>query len=198
MNLYARYFNQDVLVHSFDELMAFLSSIPEIPVNQRMTDELRAYVDSDMPYPKRYKIRPRVYFILIKTTAQTMEEFKAHRKNADAPAPPAQTYTAPPPAADPVVSRKEMRAAELREEHLGWYLGTISFKRVLPIVSTGKFCYQDTTFQAYVFARSGAECYDRIIDHLKGRTDVDPRSQFPSARGNNFNFEYMGETLEEN
>ena len=76
MNIYARYFDQDVLVHSFDELMEFLSEIPEIPINQRLIDDVRAYVQSDMPYPKRYKIRPRVYFILIKTTAETMEEFK--------------------------------------------------------------------------------------------------------------------------
>lgn len=31
MNIYARYFNQDVLVRSYDELMDFLTSIPEIP-----------------------------------------------------------------------------------------------------------------------------------------------------------------------
>ena len=83
MNIYARYFDQDVLVHSFDELMEFLSEIPEIPINQRLIDDVRAYVQSDMPYPKRYKIRPRVYFILIKTTAETMEEFKAHRKDSE-------------------------------------------------------------------------------------------------------------------
>ena len=67
MNIYARYFDQDTLVHSFDELMQFLSSIQEIPINQRLEEDVRAYVESDMPYPKRYKIRPRVYFILIKT-----------------------------------------------------------------------------------------------------------------------------------
>ena len=49
MNIYARYFNQDILVHSFDELMDFLSSIQEIPITQRLVDEVRAYVQSDMP-----------------------------------------------------------------------------------------------------------------------------------------------------
>ena len=84
MNIYARYFNQEALVHDYDELMGFLSSIPEIMVTQRMEEDVKAYVDSDMPYPKRYKIRPRVYFILIKTNAQSMEEFKAnHRENGD-------------------------------------------------------------------------------------------------------------------
>ena len=83
MNIYARYFDQDTIAYTFDELLDFLTSIPEIPINQRMVDDLRAYVESDMPYPKRYKIRPRVYFILIKTDAANMEEFKArHKANA--------------------------------------------------------------------------------------------------------------------
>ena len=60
MNIYARYFNQDILVHSFDELMDFLSSIQEIPITQRLVDKERAYVQSDMPYNRRYKIKPRV------------------------------------------------------------------------------------------------------------------------------------------
>lgn len=195
MNLYARYFNQDVLVHNFDELVGFLTSIPEIPVNDRMLDDLKAYVDSDMPYPKRYKIRPRVYFILIKTNAKTMEDFKAHRKNDDEP----QTSTPTPSVVpqQPVLSKKELRAEQLAARYEGWYLCTILFKRVLPIVGSGKFCYQDTTFQAYVYANSGGECYERIVNHLKGREDVDFRSQFPSARGNNFSFEFLGDTLPE-
>ena len=82
MNIYARYFDRDVLVHNYEELIEFLSSIPEIPITPRMMEDVRAYVDSDMPYPRRYKIRPRVYFILIKTNAETMLEFKSHRKDA--------------------------------------------------------------------------------------------------------------------
>ena len=33
-------------------------------------------------------------------------------------------------------------------------------------------------------------CYDRIIDYLIGR--VDKRSQFPSAKGKNFQFHFLG------
>lgn len=196
MNIYARYFDQDILVHSYDELMQFLSSIPEIPINQRMEDDVRAYVESDMPYPKRYKIRPRVYFILIKTSAETMEEFKAHRKNTGATYPTATTtpkYT--PKENNAIVNKKEIRSTQLAQERYGWYLGTIIFKRVLPISGTTKFRYQDTTFQAYVKANSGNECYKRIIEHLKRRSEIDLRSQFPSAKGSNFSFEYVGTTL---
>ena len=49
MNIYARYFDQDTIAYTFDELLDFLTSIPEIPINQRMVDDLRAYVESDMP-----------------------------------------------------------------------------------------------------------------------------------------------------
>ena len=190
MNIYARYFNQDILVHSFDELMDFLSSIQEIPITQRLVDEVRAYVQSDMPYPRRYKIRPRVYFIMIKTTAETMEEFKSHRKEAIAEDAPVVMRPA-----DAVQTKKEIKAAQLAEERSGWYYATIVFKRVIQVAATTKFRYQDTVFEAFVRANSGAECFDKVIAHLKNRPEVDPRSQFPSARGSNFTFEYVGTEL---
>lgn len=195
MNIYARYFDQDILVYSFDELMDFLSSIPEIPINQRLIDDIRAYVESDMPYPKRYKIRPRVYFILIKTLAQSMEEFKSHRKDSGTESNAAPVANPVGNAPENILNKKELKAAQLAEEIEGWYLGTIVFKRVIQIAATSKFRYQDTEFQAYVWAHSGAECYNRIITHLKGRSEIDLRSQFPSAKGSNFKFEFVGKNL---
>lgn len=181
MNIYARYFNQEALVHDYDELMGFLSSIPEIMVTQRMEEDVKAYVDSDMPYPKRYKIRPRVYFILIKTNAQSMEEFKAnHRENGDDNAnQPSNNDMRQYMIPEPAFNKKDLKLAQLSEERSGWYLGTIVFKRVIQIAGTTKFRYQDTTFQAYVRANSGQECYERIIEHLKNRSEIDLRSQFP-------------------
>jgi hypothetical protein len=38
---------------------------------------------------------------------------------------------------------------------------------------------------------SGMDCYNRIVDHLSQR--VDPRSQFPAAKGKNFKFTYLGQ-----
>ena len=69
MNIYVRYFDQDALVYNFSDLLDFLSAIPDIRVTEELTEELRRYVESDMPYPKRIKVRPPVYFILIKTMA---------------------------------------------------------------------------------------------------------------------------------
>ena len=85
MNIYARYFDQDILVYSLDELIDFLSNIPDIQVTQELVDDIRNYIEGDMPYPKRYKIRPRVYFILIKTTAESLEAFKANKKQTASP-----------------------------------------------------------------------------------------------------------------
>ena len=34
-------------------------------------------------------------------------------------------------------------------------------------------------------------CYDRIVEHLQNRQDVDPRSQFPSAKSNNFEYIFL-------
>lgn len=185
MNIYARYFDQDTLVYSFDELMDFLSSIPDIRITPELVEDVRNYVESDMPYPKRYKIRPRVYFILIKTTAESLSAFKANRKN-----PQEQTTSDNEP-----FNKKEIRIGQLMEERKGWYKGTIIFKRVILIPKTQKFQYQDTQFSALVYATCGQECYDHIIDYLKNRQDIDLRSQFPSSRGQNFRFVFMGENL---
>ena len=171
MNIYARYFDQDTLVYSFDELMDFLSSIPDIRITPELVEDVRNYVESDMPYPKRYKIRPRVYFILIKTTAESLSAFKANRKN-----PQEQTTSDNEP-----FNKKEIRIGQLMEERKGWYKGTIIFKRVILIPETQKFQYQDTQFSALVY--------------LKNRQDIDLRSQFPSSRGQNFRFVFMGENL---
>ena len=100
-----------------------------------------------------------------------------------------------PSSVEAIVNKKEIRAAQLAEIHSGWYLGTVVFKRVIQIAGTTKFRYQDTTFQAYVRANSGMECYNRIIEHLKNRPEIDLRSQFPSARGNNFTYEFVGNEL---
>lgn len=82
----------------------------------------------------------------------------------------------------------------LNEEMPGWYEGVLDFKRVLLVPGTGKFQYRDTHFVARCKAMSGLDCYNRIVDHLRSR--VDNRSQFPSAKGKNFKFRYLGMSKE--
>jgi hypothetical protein len=119
-----------------------------------------------------------VYFIIIKTDAATMQDFKDKKAVH-----PAMQGSARDRNASPVI-------AKLNEERFGWYEGIIDFKRVLLVPGTGKFQYRDTHFVARVKAESGIDCYNRIVEHLQER--VDERSQFPSAKGKNFKFYYLG------
>ena len=179
MNLYLRYFDKEALVHNVDEAIEFLCGIPEIGMNAEMEADIRDYAASEIFYPKRYKVRPRVYFIIIKTTADTMLDFK--QKKAIHP-----VINSAPDRRDSVSSV----VARLPEQRPGWYEGILDFKRVVTIPATGKHEYRDTHFEVCCKANSGQDCYNRIVEHLRGR--VDSRSQFPSARGKNFQFRYLG------
>ena len=182
MNLYLRYFDKETLVHNVDEALDFLRSIPEIGMTPNLEADVRDYADSEVYYPKRYKIRPRVYFIIIKTTAATMLDFK--QKKALHPMPQQNA---------PVMDKRDLTTnglTRLNEERPGWYEGALDFKRVVMIPATGKHEYRDTHFVVQCKAMSGIDCYNRIVDHLRGR--VDTRSQFPSAKGKNFHFKYLG------
>lgn len=175
MNLYLRYFDREILVNSVDDAIDFLADIDEIGMNLDLEQDIRDYAASEMLYPKRYKIRPRVYFIIIKTEAATMQDFKEKRAvHGDG------------------ASEKSVAPAlvRLNEELFGWYEGVLDFKRVQMVPGTGKFQYRDTHFVARCKAVSGLDCYNRIVDHLSQR--VDSRSQFPSAKGKNFKFRYLG------
>ncbi|MBR3471696.1 MAG: hypothetical protein IKH22_03790 [Prevotella sp.] len=179
MNLYLRYFDNETLVNNVDDAINFLSSIPEINMNADLENDVREYANSDVFYPKRYKIRPRVYFIIIKTEAQTMLDFKqkkALRTNMTADG--NERDMVPP------------TVARLNEMRPGWYEGSLDFKRVMMVPTTGKYEYRDTHFVATCKANSGIDCYNRIVEHLRER--VDGRSQFPSAKGKNFKFRYLG------
>ena len=179
MNLYLRYFDRETLVTSVDEAIDFLASIDEIGMNPVLESDIRDYVASYVFYPKRYKIRPRVYFIIIKTDAATMQDFKDKKAVHAAPQAGNRDRSASP------------ALLKLNEERYGWYEGVMDFKRVLMVPGTGKFQYRDTHFVARVKAESGIDCYNRIVEHLQER--VDERSQFPSAKGKNFKFYYLGQ-----
>ena len=170
------------MVHNVDDAIDFLRSIPEIGMNANIENDIRDYVASDVFYPKRYKVRQRVYFIIIKTTAATMLDFKQKK-----------ALHTMPQQNSPVIDKRDLTTnviTRLNEERPGWYEGALDFKRVVMIPATGKHEYRDTHFVVQCKAMSGIDCYNRIVDHLRGR--VDTRSQFPSAKGKNFHFKYLG------
>ena len=178
MNLYLRYFDRETFVSRVDDAIDFLKSIPEIEMTDTLEADIRDYATNDVCYPKRYKVRPRVYFIIIKTSAANMQDFKD--KKALRPL-------------DNSVERHDAASSamiRLTEDLSGWYEGILDFKRVVLIPSTGKHEYRDTQFVANVKALSGIDCYNRIVEYLQER--VDSRSQFPSAKGKNFRFRYLG------
>jgi len=175
MNLYLRFFDKETLVTNVDDAINFLSNIPDIGMNAALEADIRDYASGDVRYPKRYKVRPRVYFIVIKTEASTMEDFKEKRSSG---------------AVSSKDSAKAPLLAMLNNKKEGWYEGTIDFKRVVLQPATGKFAYIDTHFVARCKASSGMDCYNRIVGYLRGR--VDSRSQFPSAKGKAFTFKYLG------
>ena len=187
MNLYIRYFDDEVVVTSVEAALDFIHSIEDFKNTPQFEAEFREYVEGSIPFPKRYKVRPRVYFIVIKTTAETLAEFKANGKGGEAAAEgddarEQEAYARP----------KDLIRQRLTDECPGWYEGMVRFKRVIVIPETGKYDYQDTTFSALVKAYSAQDCYNRIVDYLRSREDIDPRSQFPSVKGKNFQYSYIG------
>lgn len=209
MNLYIRYFDSEILVKNVEDAISFLEGIDEIGMNDKVANDIRAYYESDNRFPKRYKVRPKIYFIMIKTDANDMREFKDYRnRSLSKDNHVAETTDAP------MAELKKVRVeAEQRREHLpafgsfrerqantvlaalhakryGWYEGVYDFKRVVIVPSTGKNEYRDTHFVVRCKAMSGMDCYNRMVEHL--RDCVDSRSQFPSAKGRNFSFKYLG------
>lgn len=186
MNLYIRYFDDEVVVTSVEAAFDFIRSIEGFNVTPQFEAEFQEYVESSIPFPKRYKVRPRVYFIVIKTTAETLAEFKANGKGNNG------TVAEGDGEQEAYVRPKDLIRQRLTDECPGWYEGMVKFKRVIAIPETGKHDYQDTTFSALVKAYSAQDCYNRIIDYLQSREDIDPRSQFPSVKGKNFQYSYIG------
>ena len=76
MNLYLRYFDKEILVSSVEEAIDFLCTIDDIEMTPMLEADIREYASSDIFYPKRYKVHPHVYFIIIKTEANTLQDFK--------------------------------------------------------------------------------------------------------------------------
>ena len=200
MNLYIRYFDSETLVTNVDDALYFLDSIREIGMNDRIARDVRDYFESDNRFPKRYKVRPTIYFIMIKTDANTMEEFKDYRNRTGNQTVAQESFSQNMQRNDARAERSQSsfaketkrkdKASSLYDECFGWYEGAFDFKRVVTVPYTGKNEYRDTHFVVRCKAMSGIDCYNRIIEHLSER--VDKRSQFPSARGKNFSFRFLG------
>jgi len=177
MNLYLRYFDEEAFVYSVEEAMAFLAPLVDPEVHESLHAELEKFMSSSAMFPKHIKVNQRSFFIAIKTTAATMEEFKAKGATQNK--------------AEKAV-QKEVQA-QYGKPNPGWYEAKIVFKRVVSHPETQKSQYVDTPFVCKLKAESVQDCYDKVLEHLRNRQDIDSRSQYPSIKSPNFEFSYLGE-----
>jgi hypothetical protein len=184
MNLYVRYFDYETLATNMNEVAEFISSIKEINVDENSLARVKNFWESDNAYPFRLKVSFSNYVLFLKTDAHDLPEFKyleqlRKENKGDGVAP--QTMS----------EKKRSLLDTLNEPKEGWYEATLMFKRVVQIRTTNKFQYRDTRFKVRLKAASPMDCYNRIVEHLRNRQDVDPRSQFPSAKSANFVYTFL-------
>jgi hypothetical protein len=183
MNLYVRYFDSETLATNIDEVAEFVFSIKEINVDQSALTRIKNFWESSNLYPFRLKVSFSNYILFLKTEAHDLSEFKYFeqlKKENKIDAMPQGN------------SEKRRSTLEiLNEEKEGWYEASILFKRVVQIRDTNKFQYKDTRFKVRLKAASPMDCYNRVVEHLRNRQDVDPRSQFPSAKSANFVYTFL-------
>ena len=187
MNLYVRYFDHECLAKSVEEAIDFLHSIEEIKLEGNTASRITTFLNSSNLYPFRLKVSYSNYVLFLKTDADTLEQFKeeeARRKEQKADR------------VSSIAERKKTILDALNEEKTGWWDSTLTFKRVITMPETGKCKYIDTRFRVRLRAVSAMDAYNRIIDHLKNRNDIDPRSQFPSAKSEKFEYTFLGDHLE--
>lgn len=184
MNLYVRYFDYETLATNMNEVAEFISSIKEINVDENSLARVKNFWESDNAYPFRLKVSFSNYVLFLKTDAHDLPEFKyleqlRKENKGDGVAP--QTMS----------EKKRSLLDALNEPKEGWYEATLMFKRVVQIRTTNKFQYRDTRFKVRLKAASPMGCYNRVVEHLRNRQDVDPRSQFPSAKSANFVYTFL-------
>ena len=182
MNLYVRYFDHETLATNMDEVVAFLSSIREIKVDDGVIDRILNFADSNDTNPFRLKVSYSNYVLFLKTEAKDLAEFKYLEKMRKEQRTDGRMTMA---------DRKRTQLEQLNELHVGWYESSLTFKRVVQNPDTGKCQYVDTFFKVRLKAKSALDAYNRIIEHLQNRQDVDPRSQFPSAKSSNYEYTFL-------
>ncbi|MCQ2257428.1 MAG: hypothetical protein MJZ41_05460 [Bacteroidaceae bacterium] len=184
MNLYVRYFDHECVAKSVEESIDFLNSIGDIKLESNTANRITTFLKSSNLYPFRLKVSFSNYVLFLKTEAETLEDFKIEEANRKE-----QKVERPMSMAD----KKKSILEALNEQKIGWWDGVITFKRVLTD-RNGKCQYVDTRFRARLKAISAMDAYNRIIDHLKSRDDIDPRSQFPAAKSPSCQFTFLEPT----
>ena len=172
MNYYARYFDDEGVFSSADELTDFIASLPSINMTDELAFDIQEFCCEQTTYPRHFRLPNKTTFIVIKTNSQTLEEFKTRGANGGCAVPQNQQKADNISPYDQIVP--------------GRYMVRMQFRRAYVNPLTNKCLYSDDEIQISMLAQSQRQCYDEVVEYLRSREDIDQRSQYPSIRSNNF------------
>lgn len=170
MNYYFRYFQNEAVLKTADELLSYMHSI-KIKMSSEMEQGIREYCEQNTTYPKHIKLDKKTNCIIIKTTSETLEQF--HERGMMGKEKSAEAKTTSP-------------LTIYDEQAPGKYYASFTFRRVIVNPDTNKSAYVDETVEAEMFARSQRDCYEQVVAYVQNHPDVDKRSQLPSIKNTNF------------
>ena len=170
MNYYARYFDSEGVFPTPEALVDFISSIPQILMTEELSDAIYKFCSDKTSFPRHFRLPNKNTFIVIKTNAPTLDEFKTRGANGG------------------IASEepKEVKQAPVDEIRPGMYNVSINFRRAIVNPETRKCGFVEESFEVEMLAQSQRQCFDVVIDYLKNHPDIDTRSQYPSIRSSNF------------
>lgn len=176
MNYYARYFNSEGVFNTPQALVDFIESIPQITMTDELAGAILKFCEDKTSFPRHFRLPNKHTFIVIKTNASSLDEFKAIGANGGV-----------------LPEAKETRNTPVDELRPGKYHVSITFRRAIVNPETRKCVFVEETFEVEMLAQSQRQCYDVVIEHLKNHPDLDARSQFPSIRSTNFTATLLSE-----
>lgn len=170
MNYYARYFESEGVFPTPQTLVDFIASIPQIMMTDELSEAILKFCADKTSFPRHFRLPNKNTFIVIKTNAATLDEFKTRGANGGAMP----------------VEIKETKQGPADEINPGKYEVKMVFRRAIVNPETRKCSFVEEIFEVEMLAQSQRQCFDVVIEHLKNHPDVDPRSQYPSIRSANF------------
>ncbi|MBQ5643202.1 MAG: hypothetical protein IIV13_05535 [Bacteroidaceae bacterium] len=170
MNYYARYFDSEGVFPTPQALVSFIASIPQILMTEELSEAILKFCAEKTSFPRHFRLPNKSTFIVIKTNAVTLEEFKTRGANGGVIA----------------VENKELKQTPVDEIRPGRYEVQMVFRRAIVNPETRKCSFVEETFEVEMLAQSQRQCFEVVMEHLKNHPDVDSRSQYPSIRSANF------------
>jgi hypothetical protein len=177
MNYYVRYFDSEGVFPTPQNLIEFLSNVPKILMTEELADAILKFCEDKTSHPRHFRLPNKSTFIIIKTNATTLDEFKLRGANGG---------IVP-------IECKESIPSSIDELRPGMYNVKVNFRRALVNPETKKCGFVDELFEVEMLAQGVRHCFDVVIDYLKKHPDVDPRSQYPGIKSSNFSATLISE-----